>query len=131
VQGREDTAWIRLAIPQYVPVDALPDGAHGLQAGQALPRIALGDVGLVCPILDVRRHQTRLPRVQSAIQVAATHCCNVASEGMLLCEGDEMSAVIHYHSIVGFYPGGISCRSTPNSCTAFHINFPIIVLKGS
>ena len=56
VQGREDTAWIRLAIPQYVPVDALPDGAYGLQADQTLPRNACGDVGFGCPVREDPRH---------------------------------------------------------------------------
>ena len=45
-----------LPIPQSVSVDALPDGACGLQADQALSRIAWGHVGSVWSVCEVRRH---------------------------------------------------------------------------
>ena len=45
-----------LPVPQFVPVDALPDGACGVQADQTLPRNAWGDVGCVWPVREVRWH---------------------------------------------------------------------------
>lgn len=48
-------------------MDALLDGAGGLQADQTLPRNAGGDVGFACPVRNVRRHQTRLPRASATI----------------------------------------------------------------